>query len=94
MKRTAYLINTSRGEIVDTSALLVALDSGALAGAGIDVFDVEPLPPDDRLRTHPQILATPHIGYVTDATYRVFYSEAVEDIAAWQAGTPIRVLTT
>lgn len=94
MKPTAYLINTSRGEIVDTTALLAALDSGALAGAGIDVFDVEPLPTDDRRRTHHKILATPHIGYVTDATYRVFYSEAVEDVAAWQAGTPIRVLTT
>jgi phosphoglycerate dehydrogenase-like enzyme len=93
MKPTAYLINTSRGEIVDTAALLTALDSGALAGAGIDVFDVEPLPPDDRRRTHPKILATPHIGYVTDATYRVFYAEAVEDVAAWQAGAPIRVLT-
>jgi phosphoglycerate dehydrogenase-like enzyme len=93
MKPTAYLINTSRGEIVDTAALLAALDSGALAGAGIDVFDVEPLPPDDRRRTHPKILATPHIGYVTDATYRVFYAEAVEDVAAWQAGAPIRVLT-
>jgi phosphoglycerate dehydrogenase-like enzyme len=93
MKPTAYLINTSRGEIVDTAALLTALDSGALAGAGIDVFDVEPLPPDDRRRTHPKILATPHIGYVTDATYRVFYAEAVEDVAAWRAGAPIRVLT-
>jgi phosphoglycerate dehydrogenase-like enzyme len=93
MKPTAYLINTSRGEIVDTAALLTTLDSGALAGAGIDVFDVEPLPPDDRRRTHPKILATPHIGYVTDATYRVFYAEAVEDVAAWQAGAPIRVLT-
>lgn len=93
MRPTAYLINTSRGEIVDTEALLTALDSGILAGAGIDVFDVEPLPADDRRRTHPKILATPHIGYVTDATYQVFYSEAVEDIAAWQAGTPIRVLS-
>jgi phosphoglycerate dehydrogenase-like enzyme len=93
MKATAYLVNTSRGEIVDTGALLAALDSGALAGAGIDVFDVEPLPPDDRRRTHPKILATPHIGYVTDATYRVFYTEVAEDIAAWQAGAPIRVLT-
>jgi phosphoglycerate dehydrogenase-like enzyme len=92
MKPTAYLINTSRGEIVDTAALLAALDSDGLAGAGIDVFDVEPLPPDDRRRTHPKILVTPHIGYVTDATYRVFYSEAVEDIAAWHAGKPIRVL--
>lgn len=93
MKPSAYLINTSRGEIVDTAALLAALDSGTLAGAGIDVFDIEPLPPDDRRRTHPKILATPHIGYVTDATYRVFYTEAVEDVAAWQAGAPIRVLT-
>jgi phosphoglycerate dehydrogenase-like enzyme len=93
MKPTAYLINTSRGEIVDTAALFAALDSGALAGAGLDVFDVEPLPPDDRRRTHSKILATPHIGYVTDATYRVFYTEVIEDIAAWQAGSPIRVLT-
>lgn len=94
MKPTAYLINTSRGEIVDTAALLAALDAGALAGAGIDVFDVEPLPPDDPRRVHPRILATPHIGYVTDATYRVFYTQAVEDVAAWQVGAPIRVLTT
>ena len=94
MKPTAYLINTSRGEIVDTAALLAALDAGALAGTGIDVFDVEPLPPDDRRRVHPKILATPHIGYVTDATYRVFYTESVEDVAAWQAGAPIRVLTS
>ena len=93
MRPTAYLINTSRGEIVDTVALFAALDAGALAGAGIDVFDVEPLPPDDRRRTHPRILATPHIGYVTEGTYQVFYTEAVEDIAAWQAGAPIRVLS-
>jgi phosphoglycerate dehydrogenase-like enzyme len=93
MKPTAYLINTSRGEIVDTTALLAAIDSGTLAGAGIDVFEIEPLPPGDRRRIHPKILATPHIGYVTDATYRVFYTEAVEDVAAWKAGAPIRVLT-
>lgn len=92
MKPTAYLINTSRGEIVDNDALLAALDSGALAGAGIDVFDVEPLPAGQPLRSHPRILATPHIGYVTDNTYRMFYTEALEDIAAWQTGAPVRVL--
>ena len=92
MKPTAYLINTSRGEIVDSSALIDALDAGALAGAGLDVFDVEPLPQADPLRLHPRIVTTPHIGYVTDDTYRVFYEEAVEDIAAWKAGAPVRVL--
>lgn len=92
MQPTAYLINTSRGPIVDTDALLAALDSGALAGAGIDVFETEPLAPGHPLRNHPRVLATPHIGYVTDATYRVFFEETVEDIQAWQAGAPIRVL--
>ena len=92
MKPTAYLINTSRGEIVDTPALLSALDSGVLAGAGLDVFDVEPLPLTHPFRNHPLIVATPHIGYVTDATYRVFFEEAVEDIVAWQAGAPVRLL--
>jgi phosphoglycerate dehydrogenase-like enzyme len=92
MKPTAYLINTSRGEIVDGSSLIDALDAGTLAGAGLDVFDVEPLPPADPLRRHPRIVTTPHIGYVTDDTYRVFFEEAVEDIATWQAGAPVRVL--
>lgn len=93
MKPTAYLINTSRGEIIDTDALIAALDSGAIAGAGLDVFEVEPLPSGHRLRTHPGIVATPHIGYVTDNTYQAFFQEAVEDIAAWSAGSPVRMLS-
>ncbi len=92
MKRTAYLVNTSRGPIVDERALLAAVRSGTIAGAALDVFDVEPLPPDHPFRTEPGIIATPHIGYVTRQTYEVFYPAAVEDIAAWAAGSPIRVL--
>jgi phosphoglycerate dehydrogenase-like enzyme len=94
MKPTAYLINTSRGEIVDRGALIEALDRGTIAGVGLDVYDVEPLPVDDPLRSHPKVVATPHLGYVSAETYEVFYREAVEDIAAWQQGTPIRVLTS
>jgi phosphoglycerate dehydrogenase-like enzyme len=68
--------------------LLEALSSGQLAGAGLDVFDVEPLPDDHPLRSAPRTLLTPHIGYVTDGTYQVFYREIVEDIAAFLAGQP------
>lgn len=93
MKPSAFLINTSRGEIVDEEALLNAVQSNGLAGAAIDVFDEEPLPIDHPFRLEPRIVATPHIGYVTRETYDVFYGEAVEDIAAWMAGAPIRVLS-
>jgi phosphoglycerate dehydrogenase-like enzyme len=92
MKPTAYLVNTSRGPIVDEAALLDALHSGRIAGAGIDVYDTEPLPPSHPLRFAPNTVLTPHIGYVTTGTYEVFYREAVEDIAAWLAGAPVRVL--
>lgn len=92
MKRTAYLINTSRGPIVDEGALLEAVRSGSIAGAGVDTFSVEPLPTDHPFRSEPRILATPHIGYVTRQTYEIFYAGAIEAIAAWAAGTPIRVL--
>src|SRR5882757_7330440 len=92
MKPTAYLVNTSRGPIVDQDALLKALHDGSIAGAGLDVFDVEPLPESHPLRTAPRTLLTPHIGYGTGQTYRDWYGQIVEDIAAFQVGAPIRVL--
>ncbi len=92
MKRGAYLVNTSRGPIVDEAALVAALHAGTIAGAGIDVYDREPLPADGPLLTAPRTLLTPHIGYVTADVYREFYGGAVEDIAAWRAGAPIRLL--
>jgi phosphoglycerate dehydrogenase-like enzyme len=92
MKRSAVLVNTSRGPIVDEEALVAALHAGTIAGAALDVFDTEPLPVDHPLRTAPNTLLTPHIGYVTAGTYEVFYREAVEDIAAFLSGAPVRVL--
>ncbi|MGY1805048.1 D-2-hydroxyacid dehydrogenase family protein [Blastococcus sp. SYSU D00922] len=93
MKPTAILVNTSRGPIVDQQALLDALHGKKIGGAGLDVFDQEPLPRDHPLRTAPRTVLTPHLGYVTRDTYEVFYREAVEDVAAWLAGNPVRVLT-
>ena len=92
MKPSAYLVNTSRGPIVDETALVHALGNGTIAGAGLDVFDEEPLPPDHPLRHLPNTVITPHLGYVTEETYRLFYAQAVEDIVAFLAGQPIRVL--
>ncbi|MFF1543786.1 D-2-hydroxyacid dehydrogenase family protein [Streptomyces sp. NPDC058291] len=92
LKPTAYLINTSRAAIVDQDALLAALRQGRIAGAGVDVFDVEPLPADHPMRTAPRLLATPHLGYVSRANYERYYGQAVEDIRAYLAGTPVRVL--
>ncbi|MGP4019872.1 D-2-hydroxyacid dehydrogenase family protein [Saccharopolyspora sp. 5N708] len=92
MRPTAYLINTSRGPIVDEAALQDALREGRLAGAGIDVFGREPLPVDDPWRSTPRTVLTPHLGYVTDGTYQVFYPEIVENISAYLQGSPIRVL--
>jgi phosphoglycerate dehydrogenase-like enzyme len=92
LKPTATIVNTSRGPIIDERALLEALSRGQLAGAGLVVFDVEPLPDDHPLRSAPRTLLTPHIGYVTDGTYQVFYCEAIEDIAAFLDGHPVRVL--
>ncbi|HEY1775147.1 MAG TPA: D-2-hydroxyacid dehydrogenase family protein [Solirubrobacteraceae bacterium] len=92
MRSSAYLINTSRGPIVDEQALVAVLNERRIAGAGLDVYDVEPLPADHILRTLPNTLLLPHIGYVTTDAYEVFYAEAVEDILAWADGTPVRVL--
>ena len=93
MKRSAYLVNTSRGPIVDEIALIGALESRAIAGAGLDVFDIEPLPLDHKLRSLPNTVLTPHMGYVTAETYRIFYRDAVEDIAAFLLGKPVRVIS-
>jgi phosphoglycerate dehydrogenase-like enzyme len=92
MKPTAYLINTSRGPIVDEAALIDALKSGVIAGAGIDVYDIEPLPRDHALRGLDNAVLTGHTGYVVKELYEVAYGEAVEDIQAWMNGKPIRVL--
>ena len=93
MKPSAYLINTSRGPIVDEAALIDALRAGRIAGAGLDVYDVEPLPVDHPLRSLRNTLLLPHIGYVTSDNYRTFYRHAVEDIVAFTAGTPVRALS-
>lgn len=92
MRPSAYLINTSRSQIVDQDALVEALRKGQIAGAGLDVFDTEPLPEGHVIRDLPNVLATPHLGYVTESNYRTYYREAVEDIQAFLAGSVIRVL--
>lgn len=93
MRRSAYLVNTSRAGLAATSALVAALAEGRIAGAGLDVYDEEPLPADHPLRTLPNVLGTPHLGYVTEDNYRAYFTGGVEDIAAWQAGQPIRRLS-
>jgi phosphoglycerate dehydrogenase-like enzyme len=92
MKPTAYLVNTSRGPIVDEAALVEALREGRIAGAALDVYDLEPLPVDHPLRSLPNTLLLPHIGYVTTEAYEQWFAQAVEDIVAWRDGSPVRVL--
>ena len=92
MKPTAYLINTSRGPIVDEAALIAALHNGTIAGAGLDVYDEEPLPLEHPLRRAANTVITPHIGYVTQETYTIFFAETVENIQAFLKGAPVRVL--
>jgi phosphoglycerate dehydrogenase-like enzyme len=93
MKKTAYLINTARGPIVDEGALLAALHDKRIAGAGLDVFDIEPLPLDHPLRKLDNVVLTPHLGYVASQNYRAFFGGMVEDIRAFLDGKPVRVLT-
>jgi phosphoglycerate dehydrogenase-like enzyme len=92
MKPTAFLINTSRGPIVDEAALIEALRGNAIAGAGLDVFDTEPLPPQHALRTLPNTVLTPHQGYVTAENYRLFFSTAVTNIRSWLDGKIVNAL--
>jgi phosphoglycerate dehydrogenase-like enzyme len=92
MKLSAYLVNTSRGPIVDEDALVDALRADTIAGAGLDVFEVEPLPLEHPFRQLENTVITPHIGYVTTETYETFYGEALEDIQAWLKGAPIRII--
>ncbi|WP_158938237.1 D-2-hydroxyacid dehydrogenase family protein [Burkholderia sp. S171] len=92
MKRSAYLVNTSRGPIISEPALIAALQARRIAGAALDVFDEEPLAPGHPFRFLPNVLATPHIGYVTENTYRTAYPQIVEAIRAWLDGAPIREL--
>jgi phosphoglycerate dehydrogenase-like enzyme len=92
MKPSAYLVNTSRGPIVDEAALVAALRDGKIAGAGLDVFDEEPLPLDHPFRKLPNTVITPHLGYVTEEGYKIFYGHALEDVQAFLRGQPVRVL--
>jgi phosphoglycerate dehydrogenase-like enzyme len=90
MKKSAYLVNTSRGPLVDEKALIAALQSKSIAGAGLDVFDVEPLPRDHVFRKLDNVVLTPHLGYVAEQNYRKQYPDVVEDIRAWLDGKPVR----
>jgi len=92
MKPSAYLVNTSRGPILQEAALIEALRSGRIAGAGLDVFDHEPLSPDHPYVSLPNTVLTPHIGYVTRESFRTYFNQALEDVAAWLAGRPVRVM--
>lgn len=93
MKPTAYIINTSRGPIIEEAALIAALRGKKIAGAGLDVFDIEPLPTDHPLRTLDNVVVTPHLGYVSTQNYRAYFAGVVDDIRAFVDGRPVRVLT-
>ncbi len=92
MKKTAYIINTSRGPIIDETALIAALNNKAIAGAGLDVFDVEPLPTDHPFRRMDNVVITPHLGYVSQQNYERYFPDIVECIRGWMDGKPVRVV--
>jgi phosphoglycerate dehydrogenase-like enzyme len=90
MKPSAFIVNTSRGPLIDQAALIAALQAGRIAGAGLDVFDQEPLPPDHPLLTAPRCMLTPHLGYVTEENYRAYFRDAVENILGFLEGRILR----
>ena len=92
MKKTAFLINTSRGPIVNEDDLIIALSTNVIAGAGIDVYEKEPLPADHKLRFLPNALLLPHLGYVTAENYSIFYTQMIENLEACVNSKPIRVI--
>ena len=92
MKKTSFIINTSRGEIINEDDLIIALSTNVIAGAGIDVYEKEPLPENNKLRFLPNVLLTPHIGYVTAENYSIFYNQMIEGLEACVNDKPIRVL--
>ncbi|MBD1167020.1 D-2-hydroxyacid dehydrogenase family protein [Pelagibacterales bacterium SAG-MED09] len=92
MKKTAFLINTSRGPIVNEDDLIIALSTNEIAGAGLDVFEKEPLPENNKLRFLPNALLTPHLGYVTAENYSIYYTQMIEALEACVNGKPIRVI--
>ena len=92
MKKTSFLINTSRGPIVNEDDLIIALSTNEIAGAGLDVYEKEPLPENNKLRFLPNALLTPHIGYVTSENYEIFYSQMIEALESCINGKPIRVI--
>jgi len=92
MKKTSFLINTSRGPIVNEDDLIIALSTNEIAGAGIDVYNKEPLPENNKLRFLPNALLTPHIGYVTAENYSTIYKQMIESLESCVSGKPIRVI--
>ena len=92
MKKTAFLINTSRGSIINEDDLIIALSTNVIAGAGLDVYEKEPLPENNKLRFLPNALLLPHIGYVTEENYSKFYTQMIENLEACVAGKPLRII--